>query len=163
MMIWLLAYSHRHGMDFSSYEDAAQARHGAAVLAVQEAPKECTAEIALQIQGHFNLGNDVEAVALYCEHVPGESFDIHPLEVVPSVGFSMLIAEVGTEVVHATRAWPRGNAASGAAWCGRLFWWASGPWTENRAPCFRAWIPKEPRHVTCIGCIVAEGVDGRPT
>lgn len=156
MKIWLLAYTHRHGMDFTSYEHELQAWHGAAVLATREAQQECTAEIALQVQGFFNLGHDVEAIELYCQHVPSESFDVHPLEIEPSIGFSMMIAEADTEVVHSTRAWPRGDTSSGEAWCGRTFRWAAVPSQALFPSSFPAWIPKEPRHVTCIGCIVAE-------
>lgn len=161
MKVWLVAYAHQYGIDFTSFEDEAQAQHGAAVLAVREAQRECTAEVALQIQGFFNLGHDAEAVEMYCKHVPGESFEVHTVEVTPGVRFGMIIAEAESEVVHATRSWPRGDVATGEAWCGRSFWWAAQT-VPLESSSFRAWIPKEPRHVTCIGCIVAEGVDGRP-
>lgn len=161
MKVWLVAYHHRYGIDFISYEDAGQAHHGAAVLAAREAPNECTAEVALQIQSFFNLGHDAEALALYCKHTD-ESFEVHELEITPGAVFNMPIAEADTEVVHATRGWPRGDIDPGVTWCDRTFWWSAQEVIHHTvAMSFRAWIPKERRFVTCITCAATEGAHGR--
>lgn len=162
MRIWLVAHEHSCGIDFTSYENEMQARYGAAAQAVRKAQRTCPSNVRCQIQDLFERGLDVEVLRLYGGHVYYESFKVFEVEHTHGVSFHMSIVEVDTEIVHATRSTPRGDVTHGRTWCKRSFWWVS-----QRAPLpegpedFRARLSEEPRHITCIGCVVAERPDLR--
>lgn len=155
-VIWVLEYTHRHGVDFTAFESEADAYHGMAVIAAREAPDECTHEIALQIQAFFNMGHDVEAIEIYLAHVPGESLHIHAMDVAQRRIIGLVLSESDSDIVHAARCFPRGDVSPGQAWCGRAYTWAATETVWTEAFSFRAWIPREPRIVTCIGCVASE-------
>ncbi len=151
--VWMLTYTRRHGVDLSGHASEAEATRAAAELAERECTKECTAEIALQIQGHFALGNYSEAVILYMDHVAGETFETRKVYIEGEVMRGETVVENGNGVVHMVRAYPVLNTP-GDSWCGRMFFWGTaavslpvGTWA------FKAHMPEEPRFTTCLSCL----------
>lgn len=158
-VFWVVEYTHRHGTDLTAFTTEAEAVHAEARICMRESNTECTAEIALQIQGFFALGHDEEAVSLYLEHV-NETMDIHRVTVEQDriLGFS--IVERDGDVVHSVQSFPSGHSHPGATWCSRLFFWTGANVTFPVGTTnFKAWIPCEPRAITCLTCVAMENVE----
>jgi hypothetical protein len=155
--LWVIEYSHPHGTDLLAYTTEAEAIHAEAVLCTRESHSECTAEIALQVQNFFALGHDEEAIALYFEYVADESMTIHRVQVEQDQLWGFSIVEWDSDVVHSAQTFPSGQYHPGASWCARLFFWVN---TDVTFPAgttnFKAWIPREPRVITCLSCIAME-------
>ena len=151
--VWMLVYQHRHGLDLSGHASELDANRAAAELAAREATKECTAEIALQVQGHYNLGNYGEAITLYMDHVCGETFETRQVYVEGDVMRGSTVVENGNGVVHMVKAFPMFNQP-GDAWCGRMFFWVSASVTlPVNTAIFKAHLPEEPKIPSCLSCL----------
>lgn len=151
--VWVLIYTHRHGSSVTAYPTEAFAERGCAELCAREATSECTAEIALQIQGHCALGNYAEAIQLYTEHVDHESFETQEVSVEHGEIRGVTCVEQGNDVVHMVKMFPHAGTP-GDAWCDRMFFWTSQSVTlPVNTSSFKAYLPKEQRFTTCLSCL----------
>jgi len=151
--VWMLVYEHKYGMDLSGHASELEANRTAAELAAREAPRECTAEIALQVQGFYSLGAYAEAITLYTEHVDSETFEVRQVFVEGDVMRGSTVVENGNGVVHMVKAFPALNQP-GDSWCGRMFFWVSANVAlPVNTSGFKAFLPEEPRIPSCLSCL----------
>lgn len=151
--LFVITYSHRHGVDVNVFATEAAAREARAEIVMNNMDEIEDEATKHAIADAYEADKYDECYDLYKTVVDDESIAIDDCSLRGAdVRRVFVVVDTATEVAHRVLAWPFAEA-HGFMLCGQRFCWHTGDVCIGTCP---AYLPKEPRTVTCLQCVAAD-------